>query len=141
LSNAFVRRGGSTLGFGLVKDKALVSEETIVSSIGKDLSRPRLIPTDMSTVFTAMKKCLDVSMDAGQEHAIQTFDQQIYALAQQVKWSRPDIFRFSDNKQWNSVQKGIVWVMLLVCMGNWMTSLDKSLVMIYSGAYALVLNI
>jgi hypothetical protein len=29
-------------------------------------------PTDMSTVFTAMKKCLDVSMDAGQEHAIQT---------------------------------------------------------------------
>jgi hypothetical protein len=49
-------------------------------------------PTDMSTVFTAMKKCLDVSMDAGQEHAIQTFDQQLYAIAQQVKWSRPDIF-------------------------------------------------
>jgi Tfp pilus assembly ATPase PilU len=34
-----------------------------------------------------MKKCLDMSMDAGQEHAIQTFDQQLYAIAQQVKWS------------------------------------------------------
>jgi len=31
-------------------------------------------------------------MDAGQEHAIQAFDQQLYAIAQQVKWSRPDIF-------------------------------------------------
>jgi hypothetical protein len=39
-----------------------------------------------------MKKCLDMSMDAGQEHAIQTFDQQLYAIAQQVKWSRPVIF-------------------------------------------------
>ncbi|CAC5390433.1 unnamed protein product [Mytilus coruscus] len=49
-------------------------------------------PTDMSTVFTAMKKCLDMSNEAGQAHAIQTFDQQLYAIAQQVKWSRPDIF-------------------------------------------------
>ena len=45
----------------------------------------------MSTVITAMKKLLDMSMDAGQEHAIQAFDQQLYAIAQQVKWSRPDI--------------------------------------------------
>jgi hypothetical protein len=30
--------------------------------------------------------------EAGQEHAIQTFDQQLYAIAQQVKWSKPDIF-------------------------------------------------
>jgi hypothetical protein len=29
--------------------------------------------------------------EAGQEHAIQTFDQQLYAIAQQVKWSKPDI--------------------------------------------------
>ena len=49
-------------------------------------------PTDMSTVLTAMKKCLDMSMDAGQEHAIQAFDQQLCAIAQQLKWSRPDIF-------------------------------------------------
>jgi hypothetical protein len=27
-------------------------------------------PTDMSTVPTTMKKCLDMSMDVGQEHAI-----------------------------------------------------------------------
>jgi len=41
-----------------------------------------------------MAKCLDMSMDAGQEHAIyiQAFGQQLYAIAQQVKWSRPDIF-------------------------------------------------
>jgi hypothetical protein len=38
--------------------------------------------------------------------------------------------RFSDDKQWNPVQKGIVWVMLSLWMGNTMTSLDKSLVMI-----------
>ena len=48
-------------------------------------------PIDMSTVLTAMKKYLDMSMDAGQEHSIQAFDQQLYAIAQQVKWSRPDI--------------------------------------------------
>jgi hypothetical protein len=41
-------------------------------------------PTDMSTVPTTMKKCLDMSMDAGQEHAIQIFDQQLYAIAQHV---------------------------------------------------------
>jgi hypothetical protein len=34
-----------------------------------------------------MNKCLDMSMDAGQEHAIQAFDQQLYATAQQVTWS------------------------------------------------------
>ena len=49
-------------------------------------------PTDMSTVPTAMKKCLDMSMDAGQEHVIQAFDQQLYAIAQQVKRSMPGIF-------------------------------------------------
>ena len=31
-------------------------------------------------------------MDAGQEHHIPTFDQQLYAIAQQVKWWRRDIF-------------------------------------------------
>jgi hypothetical protein len=47
-------------------------------------------PNDMATVYTAMKKCLDMTNEAGQEHAMQTFDQQLYA--QQVKWSKPDIF-------------------------------------------------
>ena len=41
-------------------------------------------PTDISTVLAAMKKCLDIPMDADQEHAIQAFDQQLYAIAQQV---------------------------------------------------------
>jgi hypothetical protein len=36
-------------------------------------------PTDMSTVPTAMEKCFDMSMDAGEEPAIQAFDQQLYA--------------------------------------------------------------
>jgi hypothetical protein len=38
----------------------------------------------MSTVLTAMKKCLDMPMDADQEHAIQAFDQQLYAIALEV---------------------------------------------------------
>ena len=49
-------------------------------------------PTNMSTVPMAMKKGLDMSMDAGQEHVIQAIDQQLYAISQQVKWSKPDIF-------------------------------------------------
>ena len=36
-------------------------------------------PTDMSTIPTAMEKCFDMSMDAGEEPAIQAFDQQLYA--------------------------------------------------------------
>ena len=41
----------------------------------------------LSTVLTDIKKCLDMSMDAGQEHAIsiQAFGQQLYAIAQQEK--------------------------------------------------------
>ena len=41
-------------------------------------------PTDMSTVPTTMQTCLEMSMDVGQEHVIQTFDQQLYAIAQYV---------------------------------------------------------
>ncbi|CAG2251301.1 unnamed protein product [Mytilus edulis] len=49
-------------------------------------------PNDMAAVYTAMKKCLDMSNDAGQDYAIQTFDQQLCAIAKQVKWPKPDIF-------------------------------------------------
>jgi hypothetical protein len=49
-------------------------------------------PNDMATAYTAMKKCLEMTNEAGQEHAIQTFDQQLYVIAQKVKWSKPDIF-------------------------------------------------
>ena len=34
-------------------------------------------------------------MDAGQEHVIQAFDQQLYAIGQQVKWSKRDIFELN----------------------------------------------
>ena len=60
-----------------------------------DVAYPPIIDaklTDMSTVSTATKKCLDMSNYVGQEHAIQAFDQQLYAISQQVKWSRPGIF-------------------------------------------------
>ncbi|CAC5361987.1 unnamed protein product [Mytilus coruscus] len=50
-------------------------------------------PSDMATVFTTMKQCLDMSKRAGQQYALQTFDQQLYAVAQQVKWSMPDVFQ------------------------------------------------
>ena len=46
-----------------------------------------------TTVYTTMKKCVDMSKEVGQEHSIQTFDQQLYAVSQQVKWSMPDVFR------------------------------------------------
>jgi hypothetical protein len=38
-----------------------------------------------------MKKCLEMSASVGQENAIQTFDQQLYAV-QQVKWAMPNTF-------------------------------------------------
>jgi hypothetical protein len=45
-----------------------------------DVAYPPIInakPTDMSTVLRAMTTCLDMSNYAGQEHAIQAFDQQL----------------------------------------------------------------
>ncbi|CAC5408181.1 unnamed protein product [Mytilus coruscus] len=47
----------------------------------------------MSTVYTTMKKCMDMSKEVGQDFAIQTFDQQLYAVSQQVKWSMPEVFQ------------------------------------------------
>ena len=49
-------------------------------------------PADMATVYTTMVKCLEMSKAAGQNNPVQTFDQQLYAIAQQVKWSMPQIF-------------------------------------------------
>lgn len=43
-------------------------------------------PGDMSTVFTTVKKCLDITNSIGQDHAVQKVDHQLYATAQQVKW-------------------------------------------------------
>jgi hypothetical protein len=47
----------------------------------------------MNTVFTTMKKCMDMSKVVGQDNSIQTFDQQLYAVSQKVKWSMPNVFR------------------------------------------------
>jgi hypothetical protein len=41
-------------------------------------------PNDMATVYTTMKKCIDMTKAVGQNHSIQTFDQQLYAIAKQV---------------------------------------------------------
>jgi hypothetical protein len=46
-------------------------------------------PTDMATVYTTMKKCVEICCKARQQYSVQTFDQQLYAIAQQIKWSRP----------------------------------------------------
>ena len=43
----------------------------------------------MGTVYTTMKKCVEMCCKAGQQYSVQTFDQQLYAIAQQIKWSRP----------------------------------------------------
>ena len=53
-----------------------------------------------TTVYTTMKKCVDMSKEVGQEHSIQTFDQQLYAVSQQVKWSMRDVFRSHILRLW-----------------------------------------
>ena len=49
-------------------------------------------PNDMATIYTAMKRCEDMCSQLGQEFSIQTMDQQLYAIAQQVKWSASEEF-------------------------------------------------
>ena len=50
-------------------------------------------PNDMSTVFTTMKRCVDMTKAMGQVHSVQTFDQQLYAIAKQVEWAITETFR------------------------------------------------
>ncbi|CAC5356828.1 unnamed protein product [Mytilus coruscus] len=50
-------------------------------------------PSDMGTVYTTIKRCADMCQKAGQPFSIQTFDLQLYAVAQQVKWDRPSEFK------------------------------------------------
>ena len=47
-------------------------------------------PADMTTVYSTMIKCRDMTKQFGQSHAIQTMDQQLYGIAQEVKWSKAD---------------------------------------------------
>lgn len=46
-------------------------------------------PTDLPTVYTTMKQCQEMAAALGQRHAVQTMDQQLYAIAQQIKWNTP----------------------------------------------------
>lgn len=50
-------------------------------------------PNDMSTVYTTMKKCVDMTKAMDQKYSVQTFDQQLYSIAKQVAWAMPDTFR------------------------------------------------
>ena len=44
-------------------------------------------------VDNCRKRCVEMCTKAGEEHSIQTFDQQLYAIVQQVKWPNPDEFK------------------------------------------------
>lgn len=44
-------------------------------------------PADPTTVYTTMLRCKKMTNQLGQAHSIQTMDQQLYAIAQQVKWN------------------------------------------------------
>jgi hypothetical protein len=46
-------------------------------------------PNNMATVETTMKRYVDMCKEAGQPFPIQNLDQQLYTIAQQVKWATP----------------------------------------------------
>jgi hypothetical protein len=50
-------------------------------------------PNDMSTVFTTMKRYIDMTKAMVQVHSVHTFDQQLYAIAKPVEWEIPETFR------------------------------------------------
>jgi hypothetical protein len=50
-------------------------------------------PSDPSTVYSTMVKCQDMTNALGQKYSVQTMDQQLYAVAQHVKWHLPEKFQ------------------------------------------------
>jgi hypothetical protein len=50
-------------------------------------------PRDMSTVYTTMRRCQEMTKSLGQAYYIQTFDQQLYAVAKQLEWDKQDTFK------------------------------------------------
>jgi hypothetical protein len=40
-----------------------------------------------------MKRCSDIINGLGQQYSIQTFDQQLYAIAKQVGWAMPSVLK------------------------------------------------
>ena len=57
-----------------------------ISSYAPTIEAP---PTNMGTVYTVLKRGQEVTQHLGQPYQVHTFDQQLYAIAQQVKWSHP----------------------------------------------------
>lgn len=49
-------------------------------------------PTDLNTVYTTLKKGQDLAKECGQTYHIHTFDQQLYAIAQLIKFNIPQEF-------------------------------------------------
>ena len=50
-------------------------------------------PADPKTVYTTMVRCKQLTQNIGQENPIQTMDQQLYAVGQQVKWHKNPEFQ------------------------------------------------
>lgn len=50
-------------------------------------------PADANTIYTAMKQCQSTCRQLGQESTVQTTDQQLYVIAQQVKWACTSEFK------------------------------------------------
>ena len=50
-------------------------------------------PSDMSTLYTVMEKCTEMSHALGQSFSVQTMDQQLYCIAKKVMWHFPDEFK------------------------------------------------
>ena len=48
--------------------------------------------SDMSTVYTVMEKCTEMSHALGRSFSVQTMDQQLYCIAKQVMWHLSDEF-------------------------------------------------
>ena len=46
-------------------------------------------PTDPETMYRTMKGCRETAVAADQEVSVQIVDQQLYAIAQEIKWDRP----------------------------------------------------
>ena len=50
-------------------------------------------PTNKQTVYTAMKNCRNLTSLLGQTTSVQTMDQQLYVIAQEIKWDQPITFK------------------------------------------------
>lgn len=89
-------------------------------------------PTDMATVYTTMKRCVEMCNTAGQQYSIQTFDQQLYAIAQQVKWSYPTEFKDHILHLWGFHTLSCY----ISCIGKLWCDAGLSDILVESGIYA-----